>query len=71
MYAINSGIPLYHGSKGGIRGKLMPKSRADTDFGEGVYLGVSKEQAWSVPSANQDPHYYTVTFRDTNLSHIV
>lgn len=31
---------LYHGSRGGIVGKIEPKNRLRCDFGAGLYMGI-------------------------------
>ena len=32
-------VILYHGSRGGIQGKIRPCSRLRCDFGKGFYMG--------------------------------
>ncbi len=52
------GIPLFHGSKGGIIGTLGPKSRATCDFGSAFYLGTMREQAFSICLGSKKAHFY-------------
>lgn len=54
-------LNLYHGSKGGIIGKPAPISRADTDFGQALYLGSSRDQSFSLVYKEEKPRYYTAT----------
>ena len=54
----SGGLPLYHGSKGGIKGELKPISRESCDFGSALYLGTMREQAFSVCLSHNDPHFY-------------
>ena len=52
------GIPLYHGSKGGIKGEPRPSSRESCDFGPALYLGTMREQAFSICLNHSNPHFY-------------
>ena len=36
-------ITLYHGSKSGLSGAIMPQSRDKCDFGKGFYMGTEKD----------------------------
>lgn len=41
---IEENITLYHGSKSGIHGPIMPESRKHCDFGKGFYMGTDQAQ---------------------------
>lgn len=61
-------LALYHGSKTGIRGKVVHDycdSDPDGDFGKGFYLGSSRDQAASLVFENPSSVLYTfeVDFR--------
>lgn len=56
-------IVLYHGSRGGIDGKIEPISRARCDFGKGFYMGESAEQAKGLVCEDSSPVFYTLKFR--------
>lgn len=58
---------LYHGSKGGIVGSIKPVSRAQTDFGQGFYMGTDKGQAWDVCAKHSSPVHYEVEFNTDGL----
>lgn len=51
-------IILYHGSRGGIVGKIEPKSRLRCDFGAGFYMGTNPDQAKTLVSNDQAPYFY-------------
>lgn len=55
-----SEITLYHGSKGGIIGNIMPASRARCDFGTGFYMGTNKEQAMGLVANESEPFIYSL-----------
>ena len=40
----SSSVKLFHGSKSGIKGKIMPISRKLCDFGKGFYMGTEETQ---------------------------
>lgn len=56
-------IILYHGSKGGIRGDIKPSSRELCDFGRGFYLGESPDQAKSIISEYDNPIFYKIRLK--------
>lgn len=56
-------VVLYHGSKGGIKGSIKPISRELCDFGQGFYLGESKEQAMSIVSEHSNPKLYKIKLK--------
>jgi len=51
---------LYHGSKGGLDGPIMPISRLRCDFGRGFYMGTNPEQAKSLVANDSAPMAYTL-----------
>lgn len=55
-------ITLYHGSRGGIVGKIEPNSRIRCDFGKGFYIGTKPEQAKTLIFNDNMPIFYTVNF---------
>lgn len=61
------GIPLFHGSKGGILGSISPRSRRTCDFGPAFYLGTVKEQAYSLCLRSSNPHFYECTLYTEGL----
>lgn len=60
-------ITLYHGSKGGIKGSIQPKSRKLCDFGQGFYMGTKSIQAQSLVYSKKSPMFYTL---DVHLENI-
>lgn len=56
-------IVLFHGSKGGIKGKIVPISRENCDFGRGFYLGESKVQASGLIANVNDGVLYKINLR--------
>ena len=53
---------LYHGSKGGIKGDISPKSRSRCDFGSGFYMGEDELQTQILVCGDQNPVFYKVDF---------
>lgn len=53
-------IILYHGSRGGIKGKIRPISRERCDFGAGFYLGQHEMQAKGLVAEDSAPVFYKV-----------
>lgn len=60
-------LVLYHGSRGGIDGDIMPVSRTRCDFGKGFYMGTNADQAKSLVSNDQCPVFYTLRLNPGNL----
>lgn len=64
-----SDILLYHGSKSGIKGEILPCSRQECDFGKGFYLGT---QLWQVKSLVMQCHkqakIYHIILHTDNLN---
>lgn len=53
-------IKLYHGSRSGIKGPIVPKSRMECDFGCGFYMGTNVNQPLTLIYNAEDPVLYTV-----------
>jgi hypothetical protein len=53
-------IILYHGSRGGIEGDIMPISRSRCDFGSGFYMGTNSEQTKGLIIRDVSPIFYTL-----------
>lgn len=53
-------ITLYHGSKSGIVGDIVPASREHCDFGKGFYMGTDKAQPLTLICNYSDAKLYTL-----------
>ena len=62
-------IILYHGSRGGIKGKIKPVSRPKCDFGAGFYMGENKEQVKSLVIEDDEPIFYVLKLRLSEITH--
>lgn len=60
-------VTLYHGSKAGIRGKIMPHSRAHCDFGKGFYMGTDRIQPLTLICNYPAPKIYMLSARLSGL----
>ena len=60
-------ITLFHGSRGGIDGEIVPKSRNRCDFGCGFYMGTNPDQAKSLVANDASPYFYTVSLNLENI----
>ena len=60
-------MTLYHGSKGGLNGRIQPLSRDACDFGPGFYMGTNRSQCCSLVSEHQKPVLYTCSLEVQNL----
>lgn len=58
---------LYHGSRGGIIGDIMPRSRPGTDFGEGFYMGTDPMQTKGLVANEPQPVSYALS---VDFSHV-
>lgn len=56
----DSNLILYHGSKNGIVGDIVPISRNECDFGQGFYMGTSALQPLTLVCAEDKPKFYTL-----------
>ena len=61
-------VLLYHGSKAGIEGKVMPKSRSKCDFGSGFYMGTEISQALTLICDYDEAKLYVVSVDLKELS---
>lgn len=60
-------IIVYHGSRGGIDGKIQPVSRARCDFGKGFYMGTNPMQAKGLIAADDTPVLYEMKLKLSNI----
>ena len=63
----NYSKPLFHGSRGGLDGRIRPESRARTDFGPGFYLTDDVITAKTWVSSDQLPVVYSFFVEPSNL----
>lgn len=63
----DSKLILYHGSKKGIKGDIVPISRLDCDFGSGFYMGTETLQPLTLICGEEKPVFYVVDFSLDNL----
>lgn len=59
---------LYHGSKSGIVGPIMPISRERCDFGKGFYMGTAPEQSLTLVCDFEEAKFYIVSIDLEELS---
>ena len=57
-----SDMILFHGSRGGIKGDILPISRMRCDFGKGFYMGTNPDQAKTLVANDPDPLFYKLSF---------
>lgn len=68
VFSEGSGVlPLYHGSKNGIDGKIRPASRLNCDFGKAFYMGVNEEQPKQLVCDGKCPTFYHLDFNLSGL----
>lgn len=60
-------LVLYHGSKKGIIGDILPNSRCECDFGRGFYMGTNPLQPLTLICNEDKPKFYTVELDLTGL----
>ena len=60
-------ILLYHGSKSGINGRIMPKSRDKCDFGKGFYMETEPSQPLTLICDYPKSKFYIVSLDLKNL----
>ena len=60
-------VLLYHGSKSGIEGNIMPKSRKQCDFGAGFYMGTEPSQALTLICDYESAKLYVVSVATDEL----
>ena len=59
---------LFHGSKSGIEGDIMPKSRSQCDFGKGFYMGTEVLQPLTLICNYTNPVLYFVAINQSDLN---
>lgn len=59
---------LFHGSKSGLEGEIMPKSRSQCDFGRGFYMGTEVLQPLTLICNYDNPVLYYVSVDRTDLN---
>ena len=67
MFDFEKDLILYHGSKGGIDGEIMPISRVRCDFGKGFYMGTDINQAKEIIVNDDNPYYYKVELKISEI----
>lgn len=67
MIRTNEMVTLYHGSKSGICGAIVPVSREHCDFGKGFYMGTDRTQPLTLICNYPNARIYTLS---VNLSDI-
>lgn len=60
-------LTVFHGSKNGISGPILPTSRKITDFGEGFYMGTDPEQPKMLVSSWKRPVFYEMRLNLSSL----
>ena len=60
-------VILYHGSKDGIIGNILPISRDKCDFGRGFYLGTDKIQPLTLICNEDNPFFYKIKLDKSDL----
>lgn len=60
-------VLLYHGSKSGIEGNIVPKSRKQCDFGCGFYMGTDPCQALTLICDYDNSKFYIVSIGTDEL----
>lgn len=60
-------VLLYHGSKSGIAGKIMPMSREHCDFGRGFYMGTVPQQPLTLVSGFVQSRFYLLSVDMTGM----
>lgn len=60
MQATGGKVVVYHGSKSGLKGNIVPSSRKACDFGEGFYLGTDPTQPLTLICNEEKPKFYTM-----------
>lgn len=58
---------LFHGSKSGLEGSIMPISRAQCDFGKGFYMGTEVLQPLTLICNYKAPVLYFVSIEEKDL----
>ena len=61
IISTNETVVLYHGSKSGIRGAIVPVSRERCDFGKGFYMGTDRTQPLNLICNYTNAKIYTLS----------
>lgn len=64
---IKERLLLYHGSKNGINGEIMPISRRNCDFGPGFYMGTEQKQPLTLICNFPHAKFYTLELNVKDL----
>lgn len=67
IVSINETVTLYHGSKSGIHGAIVPVSRSRCDFGKGFYMGTDRNQPLTLICNYPKAKIYTLSVDLSNL----
>lgn len=60
-------VLLYHGSKSGIEGDIVPRSRKQCDFGAGFYMGTEPSQVLTLICDYENARFYIVSISVEDL----
>lgn len=60
-------VLLYHGSKSGIEGDILPRSRKQCDFGAGFYMGTEPRQVLTLICDYESARFYIVSISVEDL----
>ena len=58
---------LFHGSKSGIVGRILPISRFQCDFGKGFYMGTNLDQVLTLICDFEESKLYIVSLKEKDL----
>ena len=58
---------LYHASRSGIKGRILPCSRSRCDFGQGFYMGTDAIQPLTLVCNEDKPIFYTLNMNQDGL----
>lgn len=61
-------VLLYHGSKSGIEGDIVPRSRKQCDFGAGFYMGTEPRQVLTLICDYESARFYIVSISVEDLA---
>lgn len=61
-------VLLYHGSKFGIEGDIVPRSRKQCDFGAGFYMGTEPSQVLTLICDYESARFYIVSISVEDLA---
>jgi len=61
LSGLSERVVLYHGSKSGIKGQIVPISREHCDFGRGFYMGTEPYQPLTLISDFEQSRFYVMS----------